>query len=130
MKAISVSHKPDGLSRLPAAVAARLRPYIHALVRAIQPSQLILFGSQACGRATADSDFDLLFIRSDHRSPKAGNMQARRVISTVAAAPESFTLLTKTPGEIEEKLRQRSPLYCDIMDQGLVLYAEKTNIRD
>jgi len=107
--------------------AGRLEPYLRAIVEKIRPDKIILFGSYAYGTPTEHSDFDLLIVRRGIASSKASNLEIRRVIWDVAAPPESFTFLSRTPDEIEEKLRQGSPVYQEIMNKGLVVYAAQTN---
>lgn len=103
--------------------ASEIEPYLRAIVEQIHPNKIILFGSQAYGTPTRHSDFDLLIVREGITSMKESNMEIRRLFWHVNAPPLSFTLLSNTPEEVEEKLRQGSPIYRDILYKGLLLYA-------
>jgi uncharacterized protein len=108
-------------------VAGRLEPYLRIIVERFHPEKIILFGSYAYGQPTQDSDFDLLVVRREIPSTKAGNMELRYAICDVDAPLASFTFLSRTPEQVEGKLRERSPFFQTIMRKGLVLYAAQAN---
>lgn len=103
--------------------AHRLEPYVRAIVERIRPEKIILFGSYAYGRPDEHSDFDLLVIRRGIINSKESNIEIRRAMRDVDAAPESFTILSRTPEELESKLSEGSPVYTEIVQKGAVLYA-------
>jgi uncharacterized protein len=103
--------------------ADHLEPYLRVIVEKTRPEKIILFGSYAYGEPTEHSDFDLLVIRRNIESSKASNMEIREAIWGVKAPPASFTFLSKTPEQVESKLASGSPIYEDIIQKGLVLYA-------
>jgi predicted nucleotidyltransferase len=110
--------------RYPISKAAdQLEPYLRTIVEKIQPDKIILFGSYAYGQPDEHSDFDLLVVRRGIESSKASNIEIRRAIRHVNAAPASFTFLSRTPEEVQSKLNEGSPIYEDIVEKGLVLYA-------
>ena len=100
-------------------VASWLEPYLSAIVEKVHPEKIILFGSYAYGTPTAHSDFDLLVVRRNISSSKESNMEIRRAIWDVSAPPASFTFLSRTPDELQDKLRQGSPVYQEIVTKGL-----------
>jgi predicted nucleotidyltransferase len=104
-------------------IAHRIEPYLRVLVEEIHPEKIILFGSYAYGNPTEHSDFDLLVIRRDIRTEKESNLQIRRAFDRVPGVPPPFTILSKTPERISNRLAVHSPLYEDILEKGLVLYA-------
>jgi predicted nucleotidyltransferase len=104
-------------------MADRLLPYLHLLVERFRPLKVILFGSYAYGVPGRDSDFDLLVIRRDFVSEKASNLEIRRAFWEVAGPRPSFTVITKTPEQIAERLAKGSPFYQDIVGRGLEVYA-------
>jgi len=104
-------------------IADQLEPYLRVLVERIHPEKIILFGSYAYGQPTRHSDFDLLVIRRDIASEKESNLEIRRAFEAVPGVPPPFTILSKTPERISNRLAVRSPLYEDILQKGLVLYA-------
>jgi len=103
--------------------ADHLEPYLRTLVERLRPEKIILFGSYAYGQPDEHSDFDLLVIRRGIESSKASNIEIRRALRDVPAPPVSFTFLSRTPEEFEAKLEQGSPIYEDIAEKGVVLYA-------
>ena len=110
--------------RLPVSrVAPQLEPYLRAIVEKIHPEKIILFGSYAYGTPTEHSDFDLLVVRRDIRSSKESNLEIRRAIRDVDAAPAPFTFLSRTPQELKSKLEEGSPVYEEILEKGILLYA-------
>ena len=103
--------------------ADRLEPYLRAIVEKIHPDKIILFGSYAYGAPTRHSDFDLLVVRRGIASSKESNLEIRRAIRDVDAPPAPFTLLSRTPEELECKLEEHSPVYEEIIGKGILLYA-------
>jgi predicted nucleotidyltransferase len=104
-------------------IAEGLEPFIRAVVERIQPEKIILFGSYAYGQPTEHSDVDLLVIRRDIVSEKRSNIEIRRAFDTVPGRLFSFTILSKTPERIAERLAAKSPFYEDIVGKGIELYA-------
>src|ERR1043166_2915107 len=109
--------------------ADALEPYLRAIVQKVHPEKIILFGSYAYGQPTEHSDFDLLVIRRGIRFSKESNLEIRRAIRDVDAPPASFTFLSRTPEELEEKLRTGSPVYQDILNTGLTIYVAPAHPR-
>jgi hypothetical protein len=103
--------------------AGPLEPYLRLLVERFQPERVILFGSQARGEADADSDFDLLVVRRGITSERASNLEIRCAFDEIPGVPPPFTLLSKTPERMAERLAAGSPFYEEIVRSGLTLYA-------
>ena len=104
-------------------IAERLEPYLRVLVTRLHPEKVILFGSYAYGHPTEHSDIDLLVVRRGIQCEKASNLEIRRVFREVPGRRPAFTLLSKTPEQLAERLAAKSPFYEDIVGQGLELYA-------
>lgn len=104
-------------------IADQLEPYLQVIVDRFHPEKIILFGSQACGEPTEHSDVDLLIVRRGIQSGYDSNIEIREAFWNVDAPPMSFTLLSKTPDEITERIASRSPFYEDILQKGVELYA-------
>lgn len=98
-----------------------IKEYVARLVDEFHPEQVVLFGSQAEGRATRDSDVDLMVVmnRSGHEAESA--LEIRRRI------PRTFPLdlIVRTPSEVRRRLRDRDGFICSIFDKGKVLYEKK-----
>jgi predicted nucleotidyltransferase len=103
-------------------VADRLEPYLRVIVERFHPEKIILFGSYVDGQPDEHSDFDLLIVRSGIASEKASNMEISQALWEVPGTRPAFTLLSKTPRRIAERLAAQSPFYEDIVQQGLELY--------
>jgi hypothetical protein len=110
-------------------LAHQLEPYLHVIVNRFHPEKIILFGSQAYGAPTKDSDFDLLVIRSNIESEKKSNIELRHAIWDVDAPPTSFTFLSQTPQSLDQKLQSGSFVYREIIEKGVELYAAEKNER-
>lgn len=104
-------------------IADRLEAYLRVIVERIRPEKIVLFGSQAYGEPNEHSDVDLLVIRRDMTSAKASNLQMRELFWEVEVRPLSFTLLSKTPAQLQAKVSSGSPVYEDILGKGVTLYA-------
>ena len=105
------------------AVADRLEPYLRLLVERFHPEQVILFGSYAYGQPTEHSDFDLLVVRRNIVSENQSNLEIRRAFWDVPGPRPPFTILSKTPERIADRLAVKSPFYEDIVGKGVTLYA-------
>ena len=105
------------------AVADWLEPFLRLLVDRFHPEQVILFGSYAYGQPTEHSDFDLLIVRRNMASENQSNLEIRRAFWDVPGPRPPFTILSKTPERIAERLAVKSPFYEDIVGKGITLYA-------
>jgi predicted nucleotidyltransferase len=104
-------------------VAEKLEPYLQVIVERFHPERIILFGSHAYGQPDRDSDFDLLIIRRGIPSEKASNLEIAQAFWDVPGPRPSFTILSKTPERIAERLAVKSPFYEEIVGRGLEVYA-------
>ena len=103
-------------------VASRLEPYLRLIVERFHPEKIILFGSYAYGQPDAHSDFDLLVVRRDAVSEGESNLQIRKSFWEIPGCRPSFTILTKTPARLSERLDAHSPFYEEIVGR-VELYA-------
>ena len=84
----------------------------------LQPEKIILFGSYAAGRATDDSDIDMLVIMPFDGSSINKSAEMRLSLSS----KYSIDLLVRTPQQIKRRLELGDCFYQEIMDKGKVLY--------
>lgn len=104
---------------------ANARETILKIVRKIaegyQPKKIILFGSHAYGKATPDSDVDLLIVKNTDKRPIDRWVEVKRLLRdtapTVPVAP-----LVYTEKEIEERTAMRDFFLEEILGKGEVLY--------
>jgi len=96
-----------------------IQQFVDNVVRQFRPTKIILFGSHAYGRPTADSDVDLMLIMP-HRGSSTQTATKIRL-----ACPRSFPmdLLVRTPAEIRRRLRLVDPFIHEISTKGIVMHA-------
>ncbi|MDB6022097.1 MAG: hypothetical protein JWQ04_1954 [Pedosphaera sp.] len=104
-------------------IADQLEPFLRVIVEKFHPEKIILFGSQAYGEPDEHSDVDLLVIRHGITSERESNIEIRDAFDTVDRSLLPFTILSKTPERIADRLSVKSPFYEDIVGKGLQLYA-------
>src|SRR5437879_2578572 len=76
-----------------------IRRYVRAIAERFQPEQIILFGSQAYGTPTADSDVDLLVVMPARCT--GGKVYKIRL---ALAAPFAMDLIVRTPEDLRRRL--------------------------
>jgi predicted nucleotidyltransferase len=97
------------------------------IVAGIDPQQIIMFGSQARGDATAGSDIDLLVVQDTSQSDREVR---RRIERLLLDRRFGLDLIVRTPEEVALNLADGNPFYTEhIFGDGVVLYdrtAQKT----
>ena len=88
------------------------------IVQQFHPGRIILFGSYAYGRPTADSDVDLLVILPFEGPPARKAAEIR----TSIRAPFPMDLLVRTPQQVQRRVEQGDFFMREIMEKGYVLY--------
>ena len=117
---LAIPHIPQGKEPMPPLPAALLDAITQRLVAALQPEQIILFGSYAYGEPNADSDIDLLVIVSQSDEP--GYRRARVAYKALRGLGIPKDILVMTRAEVERKMNVASSLVCEALRQGKVLY--------
>jgi len=96
----------------------RIREFSRRLAAEFRPQRIILFGSYASGRPTADSDVDLLIIM-----PFEGKAAAKSVEMRLKLRPGfPLDLLVRTPEMVRSRLEIGDGFMKHILDKGKVLY--------
>jgi uncharacterized protein len=89
-------------------------------VSEFRPERIILFGSQAWGEPTPDSDLDLLVIVPDSElSPSRRAQRAQRCLGNLTTPVD---VLVKTRAEVERLRRVYTSLVARALEEGRVLY--------
>ncbi len=96
----------------------RIRDYCEAVAREFHPAKIILFGSYAYGRPSAESDVDLLVVQAFRGNDVHKAIQIRSRLD----APFPLDLLVRKPGFITKRLRERDMFIEQVMNQGVVMY--------
>lgn len=98
--------------------SSTIREFSQKIVERYRPRQIILFGSYAAGKATPDSDVDILVILSFE-----GKNAAKSAEILTATDPRfPVDLIVRTPRQVEERLKQGDFFLTEILKEGVVLY--------
>jgi predicted nucleotidyltransferase len=109
------------LPHLPPASARDLAGLIERLVTAFRPERVYVYGSQARGEATADSDVDLmLVVGASELPPHQRDQEARRVLG-LHWLPLDVVVWTRE--EFEARVAARASLPATVEREGRTLYA-------
>ena len=97
---------------------ASIQDFASEIARRYSPEKIILFGSQARGDATEDSDVDMLVIM-DYEG-----MRAKKTAEIVCSIDPDFAvdLLIRSPMEVSDRLRVGDYFMQDMLDEGRLLY--------
>lgn len=93
------------------------------LVQALGPERVYLFGSQARGEATHDSDYDILVVVPQSEHPRYVREQAayRALAGLTVGVPIEVVVLTRE--EFERELPVLASLPATVAREGRLLYA-------
>jgi len=96
----------------------RIQDYGRRIGREFHAQRVVLFGSYAWGKPTADSDVDLLVILpfTGHEVDKAVEIRMK------LRAGFPLDLLVKTPEKVRQRLKLGDAFLQDILKSGKVLY--------
>ena len=96
----------------------QIRAFVDQVVARFRPSRVILFGSYADGKPTADSDVDLMVIMP-HRVPSAQLATRIRL-----ACPRAFPmdLIVRSPAEVRRRLAMGDAFLSEVTSKGIVLH--------
>ena len=97
---------------------ADIRSFVGNVAAKFRPERIVLFGSYAEGRATNDSDVDLLVVMQ-HRGRDIDQAVAiRRAIDR----DFPLDLIVRRPSDVRASLRRKDAFLTTIIERGLVLY--------
>ena len=90
------------------------------IIAAINPCQIVLFGSRARGEVVRGSDLDLLVV---HDSPETDRQVRRQLEKLFLHRRFGLDLLVRTPAEVARNLADGNPFYTEhIFGRGIILY--------
>jgi predicted nucleotidyltransferase len=95
-----------------------IQAFVKQVADEFHPNRVILFGSYAYGKPTADSDVDLLVVMP-HDGPPA--VQAAEIRKRIHAG-FPMDLLVRSPAEVRQRLDMGDFFIQEIMEQGRPLY--------
>lgn len=104
--------------------AAHIKKLCAQIAREFHPEKIILFGSQAYGTPTLESDVDLLVVMPFEESPfRQAGIILSRVIPKLGVLP--LDLLVRTPEQVKERLAIGDHFMREILERGKVMYEAK-----
>ena len=98
---------------------AQLDALVTALVDALHPRRIILFGSRARGDAREDSDVDLLVIADTELPPDERSFRAHKAVRDLGLATD---ILVVTPGEVERLRTWMSSIVAVALREGRTIH--------
>jgi uncharacterized protein len=100
---------------------AALKQAVERLVAALSPEQIYLFGSQARGDATDDSDYDLLVVVAHSDEPSYRRAQVAYHALWGVRLPLEVVVFTRA--EFDYQLPALASLPATVVREGRLLYA-------
>lgn len=115
-----------GLAQVTDALIDRM---VQSIVDAVDPEQIILFGSRARVDARTDSDVDLIVIESEPFGPNRSRLaEERRLYRTLAGLRVSKDILVYSRDEVEYWRDSLNYVLARALREGRVLY-ERREVR-
>ena len=95
-----------------------IRKFAKQVAKQFNPQKIVLFGSYAYGKPTADSDVDILIIM-----PFRGrNPEKATEIWMATKPPFPIDIMVRKPAEIKKRIRLGDFFISEIVEKGKVLY--------
>lgn len=97
---------------------AHIKKLCAQIAQEFNPEKIILFGSQAYGKPTAESDIDLLVVMNYEGSPfrQAGEILKRLQVWM------PVDLIVRSAADVEQRLRIGDQFMREILQRGKVMY--------
>lgn len=97
---------------------AYIKKLCRQIVEAFHPARIILFGSQAYGKPTDDSDIDLLVIMPYKDSHATAAIKVLHYLNVLAP----MDVLVRSPEEVQTRLEMGDSFMREITKHGKVMY--------
>jgi predicted nucleotidyltransferase len=97
-----------------------LKQIVGRLIEAYRPEKIYLFGSQARGEATVESDFDLMIIVPDDAEQE--RKRSRLAYEVLWGIKASVDVLVWTASQFQQHLHLKASLPALIMNEGKLLH--------
>jgi predicted nucleotidyltransferase len=95
-----------------------IRAFVRRVATLFHPQRVILFGSYAYGKPTADSDVDLLVVMPHEGHPA---VQAAAIRKQVRSG-FPMDLVVRSPAEIRRRLAMGDFFISEVLERGRPLY--------
>lgn len=96
---------------------------LEKIISFYQPEKVYLFGSQARGDATEDSDIDFLIIHNSHEPKRQRALPFRKLLRGQTVYP--VDILIYTPDEFENEQSIMGTIAYHVVKEGTVLYGSE-----
>ncbi len=113
--------KENSTKRLNPAVKKQIQQITERIVRRFEPAKIILFGSFAQGRQTADSDIDLLIVMPVRGSKRKKAVEIGVELHDINIAKD---VIVVTPDEFEWRKDIIGTIEWPAAHEGKVLYEQ------
>lgn len=98
-----------------------IQRYCDGIAAAFKPQRIILFGSYAYGKPTADSDVDVMVVMPKKRYRRDLDTRVRRKV------PAGFAVdvLVEPDDKLKRRIADRESFILDITEKGRVMYEDR-----
>ena len=97
----------------------KIADIIAKIISGYHPEKIILFGSYAIGKATENSDLDLMVIKDTDVPRPQRTFQVRKMLY---GAMIPIDLIVYTPDEIAEDIDNKFSFVSEVLNTGKILY--------
>jgi predicted nucleotidyltransferase len=119
MKKTVPPYKKSRSGTLPASSRSKaVLDFSKRVAQQFSPEKIILFGSQAAGNASPDSDVDIMVVLDHEGHPALKAAEIRRAVP----APFSLDLIVRSQSRLQERIKLGDPFISNICSNGIVLY--------
>ena len=95
-----------------------------AIVQAVAPERIYLFGSRARGDATPDSDIDLLIVEKEPFGPERSRWkEIARIRNALPSSPTATDILVYSTDEVAKWRSSMNHVIAHCLREGRLLYA-------
>lgn len=120
MQQVAIRGRPYGLEEISEDELAEI---VRVIVEAIDPEQIILFGSRARGDFRKDSDLDLLIVDSQpFDSTRSRRKEITRIGDLLDVVPLAIDILLHSRDEVEYWRDSLNNVIARALREGRVLY--------
>lgn len=103
----------------------QIKEVVDTIVDHFEPQAVILFGSYATGKATEDSDIDILVVKETDLPRHRRLIGLGQKLSRVLVHP--MDILVYTPGEISSRSDFDLDFVTRVLKEGKIIYEHKTH---
>ncbi len=99
-----------------------LKEAVDRIIKRFNPEKIILFGSYAYGKPTADSDIDLMIVMDTDEKPHKRAVLIRKALKDIGIPKD---IIVKTPQEFERFKDIVGTVIYPVAHKGKLLYEKR-----